>query len=52
MEYSLIIIAETETFQRKGGRLLTGNEKANISIVEKNVLAKAVKELVNYWRLR
>jgi hypothetical protein len=28
------------------------NEKANISSDEKQILAKAVKELVNYWRLR
>jgi hypothetical protein len=28
------------------------NEKANISAEEKHILAKAVKELVNYWRQR
>lgn len=28
------------------------NEKANISAQEKNILAKAVAQLVNYWRER
>ena len=112
MEYDLITVAETEPFQRKVGRLLSGNEKtelvaylamhpnagaliqgaggirklrwarsgmgksggvrviyyfhsldiplylltlfgknekSNISLDEKNVLSKAVKELVKYW---
>lgn len=26
------------------------NEKANISVEEKNILSKAAKELVSYWR--
>ena len=26
------------------------NEKSNLSLVEKNALSKAVKELVKYWR--
>ena len=49
MEYDLITVAETEPFQRKVGRLLTENEKSNISSEEKNALSKAVKELVKYW---
>lgn len=28
------------------------NEKANISMEEKSILSKSVKELVKYWRLR
>jgi hypothetical protein len=28
------------------------NEKANISMEEKNLLSKAVKNLVQFWRLR
>jgi len=28
------------------------NEKANISMEEKNILAKSVRVLVKYWRLR
>jgi len=30
MEYDLITVAETETFQRKAGRLLTGDEKTEL----------------------
>jgi len=115
MEYNLITVAETVTFQRKVGRFLTEsekseliaylamhptvgvliqgaggirklrwarsgggksggvrviyyfhnleiplylltifgkNEKANISMIEKNMLAKTVKQLVKYWRQR
>lgn len=115
MEYKLVTVAETEPFQKKVGRLLSGNEKAeliaylamhpnagvliqgtggirklrwarsgrgksggvrviyyfhgvemplylltlfgknekaNISIEEKNILSKAVKELVKYWSQR
>ena len=28
------------------------NEKANISMEERNILSKSVKELVKFWRLR
>ncbi len=28
------------------------NEKANISAEERNILSKAVRELVSYWRHR
>jgi len=49
MEYDPITVAETGQFQRKVGRLLTENEKSNISLDEKNALSKAIKELVKVW---
>jgi len=32
--------------------IFSKNEKVNISIEEKHILSKAVKELVAYWRRR
>jgi hypothetical protein len=41
MEYDLITVAETESFQRKARRLL--------SKAERNILSRAARELVKYW---
>jgi len=49
MEYDLITIAETEPFQRKAHRLLSEDEKTNLSRAERNILSRAVRELVTYW---
>ena len=43
-------IAETLQYQKKAKRLLSRDERADASAAEKQILAKAVKQLVKFWR--
>jgi hypothetical protein len=48
MEYSPITVAETESFRRKGGQLLSGKEKDELIAY----LSAMVRKLVNFWSQR
>ena len=45
MEYSPVTVAETESFQRKAGQLLSGKEKDELIAY----LSAMVRKLVNFW---